>query len=288
MTLEPIKTILHTIKGGGSGTGLSYYRNMVGCPRRARLDAEAAEEHEATASDNDATGIGTIFHAFMEHYYRGDLDDENLVLEIADESGHGVLEDRRIEAERLFRAHRKRFSRSELGTVLEVEKLLPSPDDAAMAQRINDAVGINPFTCKIDLVLDLTENDCLRLKETRDIEVRPGIWLLDHKTAKARRSTEAEKWTNDFQPIAYQLAWNAAFPKLQAQGMIISSTYRLKQPDFRSFVVERPGAEKVAALQSFLAGAAFIKEHLEDWPNGNACFFPSTCRWFQTGACNRS
>jgi len=64
--------VQYEIKGGGSGTGFSYWTSFAHCGRRGSLDDHARKENLEGSSSSMATVVGTLVHALLECWYRGD------------------------------------------------------------------------------------------------------------------------------------------------------------------------------------------------------------------------
>ncbi len=281
---NPALPILHTI-GGGSAHGLHHYMGWAQCPRKAVLDAEAAEAKVANSATNSATNVGSIAHAYLEHYYGPTHGESSHALQF---SGHVAGDPDVSEAERLFRAYRKKFPRDELGLVLGVEVELPG--ELPAKERILNSIGIYPFTCKIDLVTEIDAKQAAHLKTTRDSDIEPGIYVIDHKTAGRRMKNEPEKWMHHkLQMKTIQLMWNACNPDRPCKGALVNLIYRRKEVGFETVVV--PPVDSLAArqVQVFFSGIAELQRTLYDWPNFLACYssYGTVCRYYETAQCRR-
>lgn len=285
--------IPYIIRNNGQGTasGLSYYRGWASCPKKSTLDAEnRASGNSSTKSS--ATKIGFIFHCYLELYYGGAIGQhENMVLEFKniDMSIYEVDEEAHFEAKRLFDAYRKKYNPTELGTVLGLEVEYPSPllgkaEQNVQTNRIAEAVGLVPFSCRLDMVVEMSNTSMLW--KSRGINIEPGVWLVDHKTAARRLQNMGRKWAIDLQMTMQCLVWNACNPDKKCNGVLVNEIYKLQKPDFKTFV-HIPTEDTIKQLRSFLAGIAIIKQHLPRWANATACFsWGRECYWRSIGMCN--
>lgn len=286
------RIILHTKASGGSPAGLSFYNKWAECPKRANLDAQAKACGEKTSSDTDATSVGSILHHYLEYYYSGSIGHEDVVIEYADASGFTDVEIANQEAQRLFVAYRQKFPREEAGFVLGVEKELPDPKSEFIEQcqqAVKDLLGVE-FTCRLDLITDIDETTAAQMQLTRGIDIEPGVWLWDHKSADAERGNASTLWEADHQMTGIYYLWNLLMPPTcRAKGVLVNTIYKTKVPKFRTYVV-RPTGVQLDALRNYLKGIQAIKEHpvLNNWANANKqCFFPKTCHWYMVGKCFR-
>src|SRR3990167_1503495 len=86
---------------------------------------------------------------------------------------------------------------------------------------------------------------------------------------------------------AYFFAWNALHPEEPAQGVLANVLYKLKVPDFKTFIV-RPTEQDRTTLVQYLQGARALSQHsmLSAWPNKTNCkSFNRTCPHLLSGAC---
>lgn len=287
--------ILQTIKSGGSGTGLSMYKKWLDCPEKAYLDEQAVAEgwERPTAF---ALDVGIITHAFLELYYsRKDAPFDASSVEFVNDSGDGfdIEEKARITAEKLFRAYRVLFPVDELGEVVAVEKLLPEPiedvgesNHSAQKAKIEEAVGISPYTMKTDLVVKLSTRDCAKIKITRNIDVSPGTYLVDHKTDGRHDANIIDKYLLEPQFTAYFLAWRAAYPRVKLNGVLINILFKTATPDFLTLVVPPPDDGAIRRLHTMLSNAAFMMTNAPRMKNITRCMnYGRVCHWMVQQKC---
>lgn len=282
--------ILHTIPTGSSGTGLSFYgRWAYGCPRKATLDTQVEESNTSTEISDGPFGVGHIFHALCElHYTRG----KSGVFDTAAVQFSNVCDERaRQEGERLFRAYRLLRSPTYFGRVWHVEKALPETGNAEQAKAICNAIGVDPFTLRIDLVTYMSDAVARKLGTEAGARIPPGVLLVDHKT-DAWDVSSRDRFLHSHQAIAYQLAWNAAFPNQKCAGFIFDVVTKTTRPEGHLIFVPPPTKLEVRTLQAYLHYCTEVmsNEKLKNSCNSTStnCFPKGrTCYHFTSGRCPR-
>lgn len=294
-----MKKILQTVSSGGSGFGISFWKNWLGCQAKAmqleELAAEArAKKTPAKLTEDKALLIGTIVHSYLELYYslpgQRALKLNTTAVEFMDDTGNklDVVADARLEAERIFRIYRARFPPNELGKVISVEEQLEG--DA-----IDQAVHCRPFTSKPDLVVKIGQADIKRLKKTRRIDLKdlgPGYYAVDHKTGGDGEYAD-EAYTNETQFTSQLLGLQAKYPRRAFKGLLVNVLPKDKRPDFRTVVVPFPSSAKQQVLFSMLALAqrrryeAYKADGRFAYPNVTHCFdYRKRCAFYDQ--CPRS
>jgi len=280
--------ILHTLAGGGSGTGFSFYESCHGCLRSRALYNQAREDGRTFIDEGGPLTIGTIFHAFMEMLYKRALPEKTDP--IAVRFSDVVDEQARFEAERLFRAWRERYpSPLEFGKVLEVEEVHP-PENKMEA--VGLAVGVTPFQFKPDLVSKMTAADVKRLYQTHEVvgaKLTPGRWIVDHKTDGRRMSTFVDEALSDHRFHAYTQGWNAAYPRTPVNGVIRNTWFKYKEPKGVLVVVPKPTERQVRSLHTFMDWSVKMLEFGDaPIPSKKNCFaWGRPCRWLAEGVCSQ-
>jgi len=201
--------ILHTMHSGGSGSGLSFYRNWATCPRRGYLDQLASAAGHPTSSDSIETRTGSIYHAFQELYETTKTPNfDTVAVEFVHDSGEtaNIEEDARREAERLFRAFRVRYRPGNLGRPLGVEILVKSSELKAPPRWLPAGMVL---TAKFDKVVKVTVGDVIRIRKERGLNLRTGYYLVDYKTDKFISAATDDKYRAETQFMLYELLWNA-------------------------------------------------------------------------------
>lgn len=268
--------VLSNITSGGSGTGLSYYSNP--CGRHAALSKIYGRD-ESTPDQS----VGTIGHKLLELYYTGKL--TNVVLPYEDAPG---LSDSVQEALRCFRSYVHIFPRDEW-TVVGAEIQLEGP-------AVEVAVGVSPFTGRLDLVVDISEEQSAHLRDKRNGQIRAGRWVVDHKFRGKKDSLAQVKYEMAHQANAYPTAYAAKFPEVPIQGTIFNEIIRhtdlTKKDDdgslrsFKSFVIEAPGPTAKKALAQHLNNKKNLL--ILEQPNLDACVGHQICRFWREGLCDRT
>jgi hypothetical protein len=274
--------VLQSLPTGSSGTGISYYSTAAKCARRARLDKERAE---SSFSSDLRMDTGKIFHALCEIYFS--TGQQNIAVELGDVN-YGEAPD---EARRLFAAYAERFFPEDFSRVVATELLLPPEGDSVAAAKIAEAIGVSPFTCRIDMVVEVDERSAEVLNKKRKLTLEPGVYLWDFKTKGARDNNAELVYRHAPQFIAYQVAWNALNPSNPCKGMvadvIISHKKMEDDKSFYSVFVPPPQEIQVRGLRRFLQSAQANAP--TDNPNWLACFdFNKACSHLVSGACDRA
>ena len=268
MTKDDILNCIAT-SGGGSGTGVSFYRQAMNCGQKARLNALL----KGGGGGSFATDTGTYFHAMMEWYYGG----EGLL-----EFNDFQLDDAQTEALRLFRAYAKVFGPGDFARVVGCEMFMPE-DGAEKA--VHDMMGVAPFTGRIDMVVELDEAACERLGAKRPEiagHLEPGIFLWDFKTKGQSDKSAAVKAAWNVQFLAYQMAY-CAQTGVEPIGMISDYVIRTKVPKFYSCFTAFPDDTEQAMVRQYLQeGRRRFEEGL---PNLEECFNYGECFHRKTGNC---
>ena len=252
---------------GGSGTGISYYSPYVSCPQQAHF-IKAQGGLKGYALD-----VGNFLHQLLEHYYTGGMNLEayrhSPVFAQADKSTVAAY----MEAENLFRRYRLKFEPDEFGTDIEVE--LPIKDNPD----VDKAVGISPFTCKIDMVLRISEEQAGKVNKARNLDISPGTWLLDHKTAGYLTDALLKSFDYSYQFAAYQVAYKAS-TGIEPNGMLVNIIVKGKNPRFLTHIVPYPSREQIRQLHYFLS-IAKRNEQSKPFPvpSNENCFGKYPCQF---------
>lgn len=284
MMTEP-KPYIHTLGGTGTQNGQTGIRECAnGCPRKWWLNRKF--KGNGVISTKSELRIGSIGHAFMDIYYRTSdamLDTARIKFTntaISDEDA-----DRR-EAQRVFTAYQAMYPPEEIGEVLETEFYIG--DNKA----VDEAVGYPDYTCRLDLMTNVTEEDIERFRVTRkDLQIRrPGKYLWDYKFVGYAGQKQLEKYAHDLQPMFYQLAHDAAFPDDKAAGFIMMLITKQKQPQVHHILIDPPGRTEQQMVRDVSARALWIQENYEPpYPtNPDRCFdWGGMCNYLWHGECWR-
>ena len=260
---------------GGSGHGVSYWMAFLKCPKRYQYERQETMDERSPDGAPPAKETGTLVHKLLELYYDPSLTDDHIL-----EYDEGNDNPAWHEALRLFEAYRERYPRNELGDVLHTELGLESRDSL-------ESFGVDKFTGKLDAIIYLDEEavDVLTMVRPTLGVLNPGIYLVDHKTAKSNMSTLPTQVKASFQFTAYQMLYQERFPDLPIQGLIANYIFKHKNMDpdksFRSLWVPPPSDEKKAALKETLAFAYDMKmRYGEGHANPAWCFIYAGCPYW--------
>ena len=293
--------ILQTIPGGGSGFGLSYWESWLGCGKKVVLEAGAKKKNDGTKVAHFE--VGTVYHALQELYLKRGKRPLDLA---AIEFSQVVDEKERLEGERLFRAYRGEFDADDLGKMITTEETAPKlvierdnslliPIVGPYNQEIEEACGVWPLTIKPDAVNQLNARDVRRLRKDRRTydphkALRPGYWIIDHKTAGGEDTGFFERFMNSWIFVSQPVVWNIVHPKRPVLGCIVNAITKDKTPSFHRVVIPFPNAERIAGLKQYLQ---LCKRHRDVFggqpkPSEMNCFPKfGTCRWYLDGLCKR-
>lgn len=221
-----MKPILHTIKTGGSPRGLHQLLHWLRCPEQARL---RLERENLVGAQMPYFDVGILYHAFQKLYHTEKLLRDNLsCIELVDENKILLTpsEEARIEAERLFRSYRGRYTRNRFGRVLDCEVTLgETPEESRCIEQAPWNVPHYPVTGRIDMVVSIGKKQADSLNNEAQ-GIQPGLWLVDWKTDSGRHRKQAERYTESLQGICYTTLWNTLYPKKPAKGILYAVVYK--------------------------------------------------------------
>jgi hypothetical protein len=273
MSTEDLLQVLTNLKSTSSGRGNSYYSQR--CARKARLD----EEFGSGDSSYDAQ-VGVVFHKLDELYATGAL--KNYVLPVFDTYNE---DDPVQEALRVFAVYCQRFPADEFETVC-AERFMPV--DSAQAKIICETMGVDPYTLRIDRVIKVSQEQADAAFMRRKVGLFPGYYILDTKTASKKDANAALLYELSTQFPSYVMAWNAAYPEMTVNGVLVNRVIRhkkLTEESFQTFLVESPSEMTRTAVKNHLRRkAAYLKT---DEPNLDACADWRGCNHYKNGNCNR-
>lgn len=292
MATNPLP-ILQSLQGTGTPAGISGIRELAnGCAKKYWLNKDS-EDTDSLGSG--ALQIGTIAHALLARYY--DSQDQRWAASAIKYTSTSTVDPEcRREAERIFKAYRIRFPPNELGKVVGVEYSLPEKVNSewnfetVQARTVGEAVGIYPYSCQIDLAVDIKAKDVKRLRATRKLHLtKPGLYLVDHKTASSYGNAAMEKYIHDVQFTAYMMAWNAAYPEKQCKGMLVNVLIKTKEPRFETILVPPPNKKSKAIVRKIANRASIYIKNNYQAPNPDRCFdWGRSCKYLRSGECQRS
>jgi hypothetical protein len=204
-----------TFEDGGSGTGVSYYTRGALCPRRINLEADNS------ALAGMRANAGTVFHKLCELYH-GEITDVTIDVSAGQEE---ALK----EGRRMFDAYTKWFTPGWWGKVVE-------------------RFGV-PFTCRIDMVVRVSDGHCEYLEKHGLRGITPGLYLVDHKTAGSKDNHAQLKYQSSIQFRAYMLAWDLLEDEL-CSGMIVNNVVGHKEMRIKDAGPRKPKSRPVSCTTS--------------------------------------
>jgi hypothetical protein len=262
-------------------SGIIEYVN--GCARKAHLNATRGSLHSM------GTLTGTLIHALLENYY---LFQRPIDLQAVEWFGEALLEpifeQARQKAYNAFQNYQMVYPPEELGKVLCVEQAFKIEDPGV--------VGCAPYTGCIDLVVRLTKTGAKRLEKTRSIDIEPGIWLVDHKSAGAIYRNTYESMYARPQFTAYMLGYEACRAqhpsggdcRSKPKGLLVNILTTTKNPKCETLVVPYPAADAVRRLHTITCAPSMHSwpKLKSDRPNVSRCFdYNGVCSYWSQGLC---
>lgn len=295
MTLEV------TLQPGGSGNGISHFTTYALCPARAEYDRAGIENLDRTGAS-----VGFLYHVFLDAYRDPEndptFDPSSVVLRDPEGEWAEIPEETRLEAERLFREYRDRFSPEALGRVLECETSYPRNQDEADA--IHQEIGYGPrlverfgnFTFRLDLRTKLLTQPAKSIRRLWASEatkkqaaslgpvVQPGTYITDYKTTKAHTGIMVSEQMDRLQYIAYQLGWAAVHGKA-LDGLLVDMCVKTRTPKFFLIPIPFPRRSEREVLRAFWR---YVEQQEPGSFNPSACYTSFiACRHRESGKCRR-
>lgn len=285
MKLDEIYRIAQQRPSQSSGTGTSYWSAAASCGRQVRLKEEALaleasgikvfEEHTPEPGKLDNFKVGAYYHLLQEFGAN-----DNIVWDAQEEAFNPEFK----EALRLMRAYQSRYGSARQRwrmTDYRVEVQIPETEKGAAL--VLDLFG-QPFTGRLD---GLGYMDAAAVREVGAREKLPlpgpGLYILDHKSAKAQSANDIWEYECGLQACAYILMWNLEHPETPVQGMIFDQITKAKVPLFRSYFVNNltPDPDRIRNLVRI--GKHNLDNNICNPMGCKTMWKP--CYWFKTGKC---
>lgn len=282
---------------GSSGRGMSYWGDAAQCGRLANLK-EANKEPFAPSVEGDdlnALSVGNMYHVLHEVGLRGQAQGE-----IWDQTDIQVTDPDFIEAVRLYRAYQrdwgdvtKRWGCKLLG----VEVKIPSTEAGTAEAK---ALFGDLTTGRLDALVEFDEVDTA-YENTGLLLPGPGVYILDHKTAKSKQDRHQWEFQFGLQSITYMHIYNMEHPEAPMRGMIFDQIYKHKQISKYPLLSKAGDVKRDSSYEAFLAipheGEEKVIQSLvqlgrknvqEDRTNPKHCFSSfKPCPMFTRGLCRR-
>lgn len=263
-----------------------------GCPRKQYLRKQETEYYsdpgvpkEGTFTPKIGLLTGSIGHELLHQYYTG-TDIEDVTIVPPDDMCPLTFEKAYDAALRTVRQYVALCSPDEFGKVIAAEEFVELTEP--------NALDLHPYTCRPDLVVSVTKASAKRLaKGVRQINIPPGVYLVEHKFLASVAGGVPEKYRASTQPTAYLAAWNIA-KKRKARGVILNLIAKTKEIQIESPVKFDNSPDELLILQNTVQAAK-----ANGWPidldkpheyacNPEACWsYGSVCRFYSRGICMR-
>lgn len=229
--------------------GWSGFGKFMSC-RKKYFYSYVDKADPIDSGDSSALEVGILVHAFLEiMYLKGDVEALKIAILNQDCDVVNVLE-----AWRIYEAYCEEYV---------VDYLIPKRVECWVH---SEAI---PFIGRIDLVAEIADPPP---------GLRPGLYIVDHKTTSRFDSVAREAWYHDGEILGQQMCWDSLWgskftPPLQ--GSIINLIGKQKKkPKFERIVIPiRP--KRLDELKRDLLGAACglgDARRTNEWPkNRSSC-----------------
>jgi hypothetical protein len=236
--------------------GLSRYTPFSECVRRAvYFDSMRKPASEQQPPKEDYFLVGTMVHALLRHYRLGTVIEHD---EQFSWLGTPLLDRQecRDEAFRLFNDYIKLFPREDFGTVVSTEEVI----------QIDDFMGTGvPLSGALDLVCEIKPEHVDAIRQTRQIDLLPGLYLVDDKTAGRNEPDKLiPKYRHSPQFQGYMHLWNHAHPDQRLMGTIVNVIIKTKKPQYLPIFVPDETATGAFMLRQLVSTAS---KHLNVYPD---------------------
>ena len=267
----------------GSGTGISYYKGWVACPRRRWLDDQKLAMGLPQSNDGDpALMLGTALHGYHQIYWKGGMKmrgyDTKIVRFRQTTARPWHPPDKILkQAGDMFRAFRGSYPPNYFGRVVGVEKRY-------VVKKAPWLPAGMVLTAALDLEVQASKKTVRQWGEDWDLDLPPGYYIVDHKSLKNPYYLAQYKYEPQFP--TYQLVKGVkGKPPL---GLLVNVGF--KDPPYKTKVVfiPPPGSDQTKMVTELLRQAR--REQLSDYkePRAGRCYdFAKPCPYGESGECPR-
>ena len=293
MNYDDVYQTVQSSPHGSSGRGVSFWSKASKCGRLAILDQQHAEERQAT-EDLDALSVGVYYHALQEVGMRGQAAGE-----VWDQTDSQVEDKNWQEALRLYRAYQRDWG-TPLGRwgadLISVEEKIPgTPAGEALVKSLFGDVT----TGRVDAVIRINDPE-LTYQNTGILVPGPGIYLLDHKSAKSRQQNHEWEYRFGMQSILYQHVYNLEHEE-PCQGMIfdilmkhkditkgpqLSKSGEIRRESSYNAIMAVPEHDAERIIKALVQAGKHNVDNDKAVPSHCFAGF-SPCRHFTSGRCSR-
>lgn len=274
---------------GGSGFGISLWKQVLSCPLQAHYDSEVIDgaREGPQSAETDDTLIGTLFHKFQELYHKKStargFDTTTVTFRQMAPRPWNKPDVVRATAEDLFRAYRVIYPPDYFGKVVAREKHYKMP----LKKRPWWAPKSMPLTCQIDMEVKLGKESASKIVADHGLVVTPGGYLIDWKTAGSDWPNLGWQHVLELQFPFYMMMHKHMNPTKKISGLIVVAAFK-RTKKFKMFLIQPPDENAQKMISELLSAAWDI--YRDENPKGNPlnCFaYGRPCIWMVNGTCNR-
>lgn len=209
--------------GGASAYGWSTRSLLLACPYKyKKLYLDRPKDGGPRGRSSTPLETGGLYHQLLAFHYmammpgmgglKGPVEYDWVKRRLLEEKVSGEVV---MEGFRLFDAYRFYYEQDYIRP-LDVEI---------------EASDGNRNTCRYDAIVEVVPNEAL---------VPPGVYICEHKTARAFDFATLEQWKNDGQIIGQLYIWRQARLKRKyghLAGVLVNLISKTKTPQFRRIVI---------------------------------------------------
>ena len=176
--------------GTGSQSGYHYWKDWHTCPRKRFLDDQRISLGQTRrSSDNPNFAIGSIWHGFMEPFFKGNRKLDTTLVRFSQGNRRiwEPAESARATGTRLFKDFRVKYKPDIFGKPVAVEKL----------HRVTKADWLPEgmvLTARLDLETKVAKKHTTKMAFEFGVNVPIGDYVVDHKSAGSTRFFNNYEW----------------------------------------------------------------------------------------------
>ena len=137
----------------------------------------------------------------------------------------------------MFRAWKKAYVNGFWGVTVSREERFPRNDDEK--KMLTNALGIDKFTMRLDWKTFISPECAVNInKRFKHLDIEPGLWIHDYKTAGKRENNPVELYNNSSQGFVYPTVYNILHPEEPCKGAIYHRVVNNKETAFQHVAVK--------------------------------------------------